>query len=122
MVALLLFALFIPTMWAEQIVAVLSRLWRFFRHQKGWFILLGIIAAGAIIYRQSQDENYFRNWILIPIGIFLGVIVAVVLLWAAFKLSLRFWPIAWAWFKRVLSKAKSKLRDKGNHDDPERGQ
>ena len=55
------------------------------------------------------------------LGFGLGVIVAVVLLWAAFKLSLRFRPTAWAWFRKVLSKDKSKIKNNGNHDKAERG-
>ena len=111
-VALLLFALFVPAAWAERISAVLSRLWRFFRYQKGWLIVVGIITAGTIIYNQSQNENYFRNWILIPIGILLGFAVTVALLWMAFRLSIRFWPAVWAWFKKALSKARGKIWNK----------
>ena len=111
-VALLLLALFIPAAWAEIISAILSRLWRFFRYQKGWLIILGIIIALLIIYNQSRIENYFRNWILIPSGIFLGFVVTVALLWGTFRLSLKFWPSVWVWLKESLSKVHRKIRTK----------
>ncbi len=79
-----------PAIWAEGVSAILKSFWNSLRW---WFItciLLGIGAGVAIeitIYMQARDENYIRDWILIPLGI---VAVTAAIIWALLRLAYKF--------------------------------
>ena len=87
--AVTLALLTIPAVWAEYIDTKARRTWNFGRSKKGFLILL--LAVGIILaaYNQYQNEHYLRNWILIPLGIFLGCMASVHILWLLFNLCSR---------------------------------
>lgn len=111
-VVILLFLLLIPSIWAESINSGLSRFRRFTRSKKGLCTILALIWVPLVFYNQWQDENYIRNWLLIPYGILLGITVSAILLWFFLKLAFRFLPVAGSWAKRQIASAFKKLVSK----------
>ncbi len=115
-VVILLFLLLIPAIWAGPISNGLARMWRFAQTRKGIYTILALLWVPLLFYNQWQDEDYIRNWLLIPYGIFLGIIVAVTLVWFLLRLAFRFLPGTWQWikwkvvsaFKQLASRAKKK--------------
>ena len=116
-VVILLFLLLIPSIWAESINNGLSRFWRFARSKKGVYTILALIWVPLVFYNQWQDENYIRNWLLIPYGILLGIIVSTAVLWFLLKLAFRFLPVAWSWVKRQIASAFKKLASKVRREE-----
>lgn len=104
-VVILLFLLLIPAIWAGPISNGLSRFWRFARTKKGTFTILALLWVPLVFYNQWQDENYIRNWLLIPYGISLGIIVSATLVWFLLRLSFKFLPGTWLWVKRQVASA-----------------
>ncbi len=102
-VIIILFLLLIPAIWAEFIITVPSRAWRFVRSKKGVVTVLVSIGSLAAIYNQSQNENYIRDWILIPFGIIVGFIASSIFLWVLLRLVFKYLPVAYSWFKQRLA-------------------
>ena len=102
-VVVLLFLLLGPSIWAEPISAGLSWCWRFMRSKKG--LLTGALTIVAILwialvtYNQLQNENYIRNWILIPLAIILGFAVSSTILWALLRLGLKYLAAHRSWIR-----------------------
>ena len=102
---LLLFLLFIPAVWAEPISRGLSRFLGFLRTRKGVITLALVLWVPLVFYNQWQNENYIRNWLLIPLGILLAFVVSASLLWVILRLAFRYLPVAWWWGQRRLANA-----------------
>ena len=111
-VVILLFLLLIPAIWAEPISNELSRFWRFARTKKGAYTILALLWVPLVFYNQWENENYIRNWLLIPYGILLGIIVSATLVWFLLRLAFRFLPVTWSWIKRQVASAFKKLASK----------
>ena len=75
-VALMLFLLTIPAVWAEALSARIQRVWIFVRSWQGVSTISFVTAVVVAAYNQSQDANYIRDWILIPFGILAGIALA----------------------------------------------
>ena len=106
---LLLFLLFIPAVLAEPIGRGLSRFFRFLRTKKGVIAIVLVLWVPVVFYNQWQNENYIRNWLLIPLGILLAFVVSTSLLWLILRLAFRYLPVACSWGQRGLSNAYRRL-------------
>ena len=96
-VIMTLFISFFPAVWAEPISIVIKRLWNSVTSKKGLAIIGLIVFVISVMWNQYQDENYIRNWLLIPFGVLLGIIVSVALLWLVLEISIRWIPRLWTW-------------------------
>lgn len=92
-VAISLFLLIFPAVWPEKLSAKLDQIWRFIWSRKGLFTFLFVATVVLVTYNQSQNENYIRDWMLIPLGIFLGIIVASYLVWLLIKAAAQYIPL-----------------------------
>ena len=99
-VILSLFILLIPSIWAESISKMLSNLGRFARTRKGRASILLFVSVPLIIYNQIQNENYIRNWIVIPLLVILGILITTVVLWLLLKLVRKYLPSVFLSAKR----------------------
>ena len=93
--------------WAEVLSAKLIRFWRFALSCKGVMAFMAVIALALTAFFQAQDENYIVNWILIPLGVLIGVAVSVLVIWSLMKLAYRFIPTL---FKRIKSRLVATYR------------
>lgn len=91
------------TVFAKRISAVTEKSWHFVRSKKGILVIFAIVGAMATIYNQSQDENYIRNWILIPSAVLVGFYVSIVIFWLLIKLSINRFITVYQWLKRWTS-------------------
>ena len=103
-VVVLLFMLLVPAIWAESISRGVSRFYRFLRTKKGLLAIVFVLWIPLVSYNQWQNENYIRNWLLIPLGIICGFVVLAFLLWLTFRLSSRYLPVVVSWGRRGLAK------------------
>ena len=94
----MLFMLLIPAIWAESISRVISRTSRLFKSKNAFFLIGLVLWVPLIYYNQLHNENYIRNWLLIPLGILCGFIVSAFLLWLSFK----YIPVAYSWCQKGL--------------------
>ena len=92
-VATLLVLLTIPAVWAEQLIAKLEQFWRFTRSWKGFAAFVFVTTVLLVAYNQSQNENYIRDWMLIPLGIFLGIIAASYFVWLLIRTAVKYIPL-----------------------------
>ena len=104
-VVLLLFLSIVPAIWAEAISRSLSSLWRFIRTRTGMMSILLLVAVPLIIHNQLQNENYVRNWIVIPLFVVLGVLTTAMALWLLFKLASKCRSIAFSLVKLLAINA-----------------
>ena len=102
-IALMLFLLTVPAVWAEALNANMKRFWAFARSRKGILTFLVAIAVVLTAYYQGRDENYIKNWILIPLGIVAGIVVAIFVLWLLIGLSYKYVPSMFSWLRSRLS-------------------
>ena len=109
---LLLFLLFIPAMWAEHISRGLVRFFRFLKTKRGIIAVALVIWVPLVFYNQWQNENYIRNWLLIPLGILLGFVISASLMWLVLRLAFRYLPAAYSWGRRCVSKTYRRLSRK----------
>ena len=106
-IALMLILLTIPAVWAEALSARVQRAYGYVRSLRGLTAILLVSFLVSVAYNQARDENYIRNWILIPFGILLGILVATVVLWLLIKLGSKVIPILFAWLgARVVATYK----------------
>ncbi len=89
-IALMLILLTFPAVWADAFSAGLRSAWRFVRTLTGISLVLLSVATVLIAYNQWQDENYIRNWILIPMGIATAFVISVLFVWQLIELSYRY--------------------------------
>ena len=112
-IALMLLLLTVPAVWAEALSARIRRGWVFARSRKGILtILLGIGLTG-IVHNQSRDENYIKNWILIPLAILAGIALVAFVIWLLLKLTYRYVPPLSEWLR---SRVAAAFRGAGRRD------
>ena len=115
-IALMLILLTFPAVWADAFSAGLRRAWRFVRTPTGISLVLLSVATVLIAYNQWQDENYIRNWILIPMGIATAFVISVLFVWQLIELSYRYVPPVFASLRTraaVAFSRKSRRQCKG---------
>ena len=107
-IVILLFLLLIPSIWVESLSARLMWVWRFKKgFLTGTLVVLWVI---LVTVNQLQNENYIRNWILIPLGIILGFPLAIAILWTLLRLGFRYLPLACSWIKERLAPSRNMWR------------
>ena len=112
-----LFILVLVTIFAQHISNGIQWLWAFVRSKRGIVAIVSVISVVAIAYSQSQNENYIRDWFLIPLGIILGIVVAGTIIWSILKLSFKYLPILYAWVSsRVRERWQRRRRKSGNEE------
>ena len=103
-VALMLFLLTVPAVWAEPLSANMQRVWSFARTRGRISTILLVTGVVGIAINQFRDENYIKNWILIPFGILTGIAVVAFVLWLLTRLSYKYVPTLFAWLRsRVVA-------------------
>ena len=115
---MMLFLLTVPAVWAEALSAKIHRVWVFVRSWGGISTILFITGSLGIAYNQFHDENYIKNWILIPFGVLAGIALVAFVLWLLLKLSYKYVPTLFAWLRsrvaaayRRVARRKDKPRD-----------
>ena len=117
-VALMLFLLTIPAVWAEALSARVQRVWGFSRSWGGIWSILFVTSVVGIAYYQSQYENYIRDFILIPFGILAGIAAVALMLWFLFRLSHKYVPTLFAWLTSRVAAAYTRVaRRRGKSGD-----
>ena len=113
-IALMLLLLTVPAVWAEALSADAQRVWAFVRSLKGISIILFGLASVGIAYFQSRDENYIRNFILIPFAILAGIVLAAFVIWLLLKLIYKYVPPLYGWLRSRIAAASRRTgrRDK----------
>ena len=113
-IALMLFLLTVPAVWAEALSAELRRAWAFVRSLKGISIILLGIGLVGIVYYQSRDENYIKNFILIPLAILAGIGLVAFVIWLLLKLVYKYVPPLSRWLRSRVAAAfrRTERRDK----------
>ena len=96
-IAVMLIMLTVPAVWAEALRNSAQRIWGFARTWNGISTFLLITGAVGIWYWQAQDENYIKNWILIPFGVLAAIVIATYILWLLIRLIYRYIPILSRW-------------------------
>lgn len=96
-VALMLIFLTVPAVWPDAVSANLRWFCSLFRSRQGLFGLLAGATIVIIAYNQSKDADYIRNWILIPLGILVGIVLGATVVWVLLRLSYRFIPVLLSW-------------------------
>ena len=102
-VALMLFLLTVPAVWAEPLSAHMQRVWSFARTRGGISTILLVTGVVGIAINQFRDENYIKNWILIPFGILTGIAVVAFVLWLLTRLSYKYIPILFGWLSSIVA-------------------
>ena len=108
-VALMLLLLTGPAVWAEWLSAKMLRIWRLAGIQGIISAVLVVLSVVLATYYQARDENYIRNWILIPMLIFTGFIIGACILWLLLRLIYRFTPIAFGWLCSIVGLSYRRL-------------
>ena len=105
-IALMLFLLTVPAVWAECVECQNTRRgWVYVRSLKGIStILLGMGLVG-IVYFQSRDENYIKNFILIPLAILAGIALVAFVIWLLLKLAYKYVPPLSGWLRSRVAAA-----------------
>ena len=106
----ILFLSAVLAVFAESIDTGIQWARNFLSSKKGFLTILMVVSVVAIVYNQWQDENYIRNWILIPFGILVGVIIAVAVLWLLLRLGFKNLPTTYSWFKQRVAQVGNWLR------------
>ena len=97
--AMMLFLLTVPAVWAEALCVKIQQVWVFVRSWRGISIISLVVALILIAYYQSRDENYIKNYILIPFGILAGIALVALVIWLLLKLSYKYVPTLFAWLR-----------------------
>ena len=95
-IALMLILLTFPAVWADAFSAGIRWTWRFARTRGGISAFLVVAGMLGIVINQWRDENYIRNWILIPMGITAAFVIGVGVLFQLIELSCRYGPPVFA--------------------------
>ena len=104
-----LFLLLAPSIWAELLSRVALRLWRITRSKKALIPIIAVGWLGLVYYNQLQDENFIRNWLLIPLLVILGILLTAIVLWLLIGISSKFLPIAFSLVKHQARNTFTKL-------------
>ena len=113
-IALMLLLLTVPAVWAEALSARIRRGWVYVRSLKGIStILLGMGLVG-IVYFQSRDEDYIKNFILIPLAILAGIALVAFVIWLLLKLAYKYVPPLSGWLR---SRVAAAYRGTGRRDN-----
>ena len=108
-VAITLFLLTVTVALAEWLSTKIRWALSFVRSRKGLSVILLFLTVVAIAYNQSQNENYIRNWLLIPLGIVAVIAIAVCVLWLVTKLVKRYVPIMFTWVSsKIVGKSQAR--------------
>ena len=99
---IVLFLSAILGIFAECIVTVVKKVWSFAWSRKGLAIISMVVAIVVATYNQLRNENYFINWILIPLAAIFGFVVLVAISWLLIKLSAKHFRSAYSWLKRRI--------------------
>lgn len=91
-VATLLALLIFPAVWPGWFSAKLRPAWRYIWSRKGFTAFLFVSTILSMAYNLSQNENYIRDLMLIPLGILLGIFAASYLVWRLIQKSVRYIP------------------------------
>lgn len=102
-VTLLLFFLTVPAVWADTVSAKLQESWSFIWSFRGVTTFLIGIALGIAAYFQSKDEDYVKDWILIPLGVLIGIALSAIVVWILFRLSYKYIQVLLSWSKARAS-------------------
>ena len=117
-VALSLALLTIPAVWPERLSAKIQSFWALARTLRGISTILLVASVVWIAYYQSQYENYIRDFILIPLAILAGIVIAACVLWLLFRLGHRYVPTLFAWLRsRVAAAYRTRRRHWGKQGD-----
>ena len=98
-VALTLALLIFPAVWAEWFSAKAQRFWAFARTLRGISTIALVTSLVGIAYYQSQDQYYIRDFILVPLGILAGIVVAALVLYLLLRLIYRYAPTLITWLR-----------------------
>lgn len=109
-ITIIQFLLYIPALLAERISGTIQSFRDMIRNifslKRLINMVLIVIFIVLISYNQSQDEHYIRNWLLIPIGVFTGIILFMLALWFIVKYSISTYQI----IKRLILKCCGRLK------------
>ena len=110
-VAITLFLLTVTVALAEWLSTKIRWAWNFAQSQKRILVIviLAFLWVVVIAYNQSQNENYIRDWFLIPLGILAAIAISVCVLWLLTKLVKRYVPILFTWVSSKIG-GKSQAR------------
>ena len=87
---------------AEYIVVISKGVWRFVWSWKGLAAIAIVVFIVVVNYNQMRNENYIRNWIIIPFAAIFGFVVLVAISWLLIKLSAKHFRSAYSWLKRRI--------------------
>ena len=114
-VALMLFLLTGPAVWAEWLSANTIRIWRLARTRRGITTVFVVVFVVAVAYNQAMDENYIRNWLLIPLGILTAIVIGACVLWLLLKLIYRYAPTVFGWlYSGLVAAYRRRLETTGS--------
>ena len=85
---------------AKCIVTVTKKVWSFVWSRKGLAAIAIVVAIAVATYNQLRNENYFRDWIFIPIATFIGFVIFVAISWLLIKLSAKYFRATYSWLNR----------------------
>lgn len=102
LVAVTLPLLTVPAVWAEWLSTKIRWVWTSVRSRKGLSVILIFFAVVVTAYNQSRNENYIRDWFLIPLGILAGIGVATCVLWLVAKLVTRCFQTVYSWLSSKI--------------------
>lgn len=113
LVLLMLILSSVPAIWAEAVSTNLQRFWRYIRTWQGIICILlwigAVIAIQITIFFQSRDEDYIRNWILIPLAILFGALAGLAITWHLLKLCYKYIPVLYSRFKARTAATRKKV-------------
>ena len=109
-VTVTLFLTTIPAVWAERLSFLTRRTWNFLWSKKGLTIIGAATFVILVTFNQGRDENYIRNWLMIPASILLGGFIAVQVCWVVLKLSFKYVPILFRILRSRVSRIWQKIK------------
>ena len=113
-VTVMLFVTTIPAVWAERLSSSARRLWNVLWSKKG-ITVMGVAAVVILVaFNQARDENYIRNWLIIPSVIFIGSLVAANVCWAILKLSIKWAPVLFRPVRTKMARIWRNIRNSGS--------
>ena len=108
-IAMMLFLLTVPAVWAKALSVEIQQAWVFVRSWRGISIISLVVALIGIAYNQFRDEDYIKNYILIPFGILAGIALVILVIWLLLKLSYKYVPTLFAWLRSRVATAYRRL-------------
>ena len=93
----------VPAVWAEWFSTKIRWALKFVRSRMGLSVILIFVIVVVVAYNQSRNENYIRDWFLIPLGILTAIAISAWILWLLTKLVKRYAPILFAWIRSKVT-------------------